>query len=44
METKPITVYVNLEAAHLFETAPQEQRVYTDIIILIQQVNIYSLY
>ena len=26
METKPITIHVNLEAAHLFETAPQEQR------------------
>jgi hypothetical protein len=26
METKPITVRVNLEAAHIFETAPQEQR------------------
>jgi hypothetical protein len=26
METKPITVHVNLEAAHIFETAPQEQR------------------
>jgi hypothetical protein len=26
METKPITVHVNLAAAHIFETAPQEQR------------------
>ena len=26
METKPIIVRVNLEAAHIFETAPQEQR------------------
>ncbi len=26
METKPITVHVNLEAAHIFETVPQEQR------------------
>jgi hypothetical protein len=26
MKTKPITVHVNLEAAHIFETAPQEQR------------------
>lgn len=26
METKPITVHVNLEAAHIFETMPLEQR------------------
>jgi hypothetical protein len=26
METKPITVRVNLEAAHIFETIPLEQR------------------
>jgi hypothetical protein len=26
METKPIKIHVNLEAAHIFETAPQEQR------------------
>jgi hypothetical protein len=26
MQIKPITIHVNLEAAHLFETAPQEQR------------------
>jgi hypothetical protein len=26
METKPITVHVNLEAAHIFETATEEQR------------------
>ena len=26
METKLITVRVNLEAAHIFETAPEEQR------------------
>jgi hypothetical protein len=26
METKPITVRVNLEAARIFETAPEEQR------------------
>lgn len=26
METKPITIRVNSEAAHIFETAPEEQR------------------
>jgi hypothetical protein len=26
METKPITVRVNLEVARIFETAPEEQR------------------
>ncbi|NJM71373.1 MAG: hypothetical protein HC862_14730 [Scytonema sp. RU_4_4] len=26
METKPITVRVNVEAARIFETAPEEQR------------------
>ncbi|MBW4514990.1 MAG: hypothetical protein KME11_07180 [Timaviella obliquedivisa GSE-PSE-MK23-08B] len=26
METKPIIVHVNLEAAHIFETASEEQR------------------
>ena len=26
METRPITVHVNLEAARIFETAPEEQR------------------
>jgi hypothetical protein len=26
METKPITIRVNPEAAHIFETAPEEQR------------------